>query len=120
MIEEFKRNPNMIWIMKPAGSSQGKGIFLATKVDQIKKWAPNYKPEIRKEPFVISQYIDNPLLIGGKKFDIRMYVLVTSYKPLKVYIHERGFTRFCTVKYTRNISDLDNLMVHATNVHLAK
>ena len=60
------------------------------------------------------------MLIGGKKFDIRMYVLVTSYKPLKVWIHEKGFTRFCTVKYTKNISDLDNLMAHATNVHLAK
>lgn len=35
--------------------------------------------------YIISKYIDNPLLIGNKKFDIRMYILVTGYKPLKIW-----------------------------------
>lgn len=36
------------------------------------------------ENYVVSRYIDNPLLIGGKKFDMRLYVVVCSYRPLKV------------------------------------
>lgn len=36
-VEEFYRNPNSKWIVKPAGSSQGKGIFILNKASQLKK-----------------------------------------------------------------------------------
>ncbi|CAG2061762.1 unnamed protein product [Timema podura] len=65
-------------------------------------------------------YIENPLLIGGKKFDLRMYVLVTSFRPLKAYLFKLGFCRFCTVKYDTSIQELDNLYVHLTNVSVQK
>lgn len=37
-VEEFKRKPGTIWIMKPAGRSQGKGIFLFTELRDIIEW----------------------------------------------------------------------------------
>jgi tubulin polyglutamylase TTLL1 len=66
------------------------------------------------------RYIDNPLLIGGKKFDLRLYVLVTSFRPLKCYLFKLGFCRFCTVKYDTNIQELDNMYIHLTNVSIQK
>lgn len=85
-LEEFKRHPAASkWIMKPSSKAQGKGIFLINKLSQIKKWASSKWGGIQ---YIISTYIDRPLLIGGKKFDLRLYVLVTKYRPLKVYVHE--------------------------------
>ena len=37
-VEEFKRNPGQIWIMKPVAKSQGKGIFLFRKLKDIVDW----------------------------------------------------------------------------------
>ncbi|XP_067907360.1 polyglutamylase complex subunit TTLL1-like isoform X2 [Heterodontus francisci] len=124
-VEEFRRNPSSTWIMKPCGKAQGKGIFLINKLSQIKKWsrdnkAPNFVTTPCKETYVISLYIDSPLLIGGKKFDLRFYVLVTSIRPLKCYVYKLGFCRFCTVKYTPNTNELDNMFVHLTNVAIQK
>lgn len=66
------------------------------------------------------RYISNPLLVGGKKFDLRLYVLVTSYRPLRVYMYLHGFARFCNVKYSAELSDLDNPYMHLTNVAIQK
>ena len=76
--------------------------------------------EMMKEPYVICRYIDQPLLVGDKKFDLRIYVLVTSYKPLKVWLSSQGFARFCNEKYSNDFSESDNLMAHLTNVAVQK
>lgn len=126
-VEEYRKNPQTTWIMKPCGKSQGAGIFLINKLSKLKKWSREarsnaFNPQIAsgKESYVISRYIDNPLLIGGKKFDLRLYVLVTSFRPLKAYLFKLGFCRFCTVKYDTSVTELDNMYVHLTNVSVQK
>ena len=60
------------------------------------RWKPD-NPQA--ETYVVQRYIENPLLIGGKKFDLRIYTLVTSYMPLVVYLYRSGFARFSSFRY---------------------
>jgi tubulin polyglutamylase TTLL4 len=69
---------------------------------------------------LVSKYIANPHLIDGLKYDLRIYVLVTSYDPLKVYLFKEGLTRFATEKYSTNINSLKKRYVHLTNYSVNK
>ena len=84
----------------------------------MRKFKELQKFEDNRNPHVISRYIDQPLLVGGKKFDIRIYVLVTSYKPLRVWLSSKGFARFCIKKYTND--NTDDMEVHLANNAIAK
>ncbi len=51
-VEAFKREPGSIWIMKPIGKAQGKGIFLFSKLSDIKDWKKDHNwradaPQVR-------------------------------------------------------------------------
>jgi len=116
-VEEFKKCPNSIWIMKPAAKARGIGIFMVSKLSQLRKWSTK---SAGGDPYVISKYVDRPLLIGGKKFDLRLYVLVTSYRPLQVFFYREGFARFCNENYSHDFSDKDNHFMHLTNVSVQK
>jgi len=64
--------------------------------------------------------VHKPLLINGFKFDIRLYVLVTSYDPLKIYLYKDGLVWFATEKYTVNPSSLKKWFIHLTNYSVNK
>eukprot|EP00939_MAST-03C_sp_MAST-3C-sp1_P002190 g2190.t1 len=109
-----------IWILKPASMSRGRGIRLVHDLDDV-----TYSKEV-----VLQKYVENPLLLDGYKFDLRIYVLVTSFQPLEAYIYEDGFARFALTKYDLHVdrdggdasmqakelrAKLQNLQMHLTN-----
>ncbi|KAK1940838.1 Tubulin polyglutamylase TTLL5 [Phytophthora citrophthora] len=110
--EQLKRNGysegKNIWIMKPVALSRGRGISLVNDLSQV----------IYGEQVVIQEYIANPRLLDGFKFDLRLYVLVTSFNPLEAFLYDEGFVRLCTRPYEDG--DLSNIFVHLTNSSIQK
>merc|ERR1719291_210196 len=60
------------------------------------------------------------MLIGGKKFDLRIYALVTSFLPLTVYLYRSGFARFSSFRYSTDHKDIGDNYVHLTNAAVQK
>ena len=85
----YNKKTRFPMIVKPDCSSQGKGIFLTNDIDQIPK----------DDTYVVQQYMQNPFLLDGLKFDLRLYVLVLSCEPLKIFLYEEGLVRFATHKF---------------------
>ncbi len=98
------------WILKPSASSRGRGISLVNEITQV----------TYGEPMVMQRYLKNPLLLNGYKFDLRIYVLVTSVNPLEAFIYKEGFGRFSTQPYSLDPNDKANVFIHLTNYSINK
>ncbi|NXQ39354.1 TTLL4 polyglutamylase, partial [Catharus fuscescens] len=98
------------WIVKPPASARGIGIQVIHKWSQLPK----------RRPLLVQRYLHKPYLIGGKKFDLRIYVYVTCYDPLRVYLFKDGLVRFASCKYSSSMESLSNKFMHLTNYSVNK
>ncbi|GCC36827.1 hypothetical protein chiPu_0015327 [Chiloscyllium punctatum] len=98
------------WIIKPPASARGIGIQVIHRWNQIPK----------KRPLLVQKYLHKPYLIGESKFDLRIYVYVTSYDPLRIYVFTDGLVRFASCKYSSSMKSLGNKFMHLTNYSVNK
>lgn len=99
------------YICKPDSGCQGRGIFITKTVKDIKPG----------EDLICQLYISKPFIIDGFKFDLRIYVLVTSCDPLRIFVYKEGLARFATTAYADpSQSNLDNVCMHLTNYSINK
>jgi hypothetical protein len=72
---------------------------------------------------VVQRYIEKPMLLGGLKFDLRIYLVLTGINSgeMRGYVYEEGLVRFCTQKYEKPSSDnFKKVFMHLTNYSINK
>ena len=108
LLKNYKVTPDDLWLIKPKSGSLGHGIRIFLSMDDI----PN--------EFLLTRYINPPHLINNKKYDFRVYILVTGLAPFRIYIYTEGLVRFASEEYSTNIKDLKDNYRHLTNISLNK
>ena len=96
--------------MKPTNQACGRGIKMVTKDTDVRN----------RRDILVSQYIANPHLINNFKYDLRIYIAVTSYDPLRIYMFREGLTRFATYQYNVKSKDVTKRFIHLTNFSVNK
>ncbi|XP_043793759.1 tubulin polyglutamylase TTLL4-like [Apis laboriosa] len=110
LLGKFMQKNGGFWIVKPPDCCAGSGIKIVSHLYEI----PTYRS------FVVQRYISSPRLIDGIKFDLRLYVLLTSIDPLRIYVYKEGLVRLATEKYVNHVNTLSNKFMHLTNTSVNK
>ncbi|XP_052098054.1 tubulin polyglutamylase ttll6-like isoform X18 [Mytilus californianus] len=106
-----RQKKNKTYILKPETGCQGKGIWVTKNPKEIKP----------HEHMICQQYMPKPFLIDNFKFDFRLYVLVTSCDPFRIFLFNDGLARFATNKYVEpSHNNIDNVFMHLTNYAINK
>ena len=72
----------------------------------------------KETQYIVQKYIENPLLIHNRKFDIRQWVVIEDYSPPKVWFYGEFYIRFCLEEYS--VSKINNKYAHLTNDSIQK
>ncbi|KAI6176121.1 hypothetical protein M3Y97_00764200 [Aphelenchoides bicaudatus] len=87
LLDFARKNPSIQWVTK---SNSHREIEVAN-LDEI---------DLDKKDVFVQEFVKNPLLVDQRKFDLGVYVVVTSLSPLRVYIYEGDILlRFCSQDY---------------------
>ena len=108
--EHGKSHGNKTFIVKPSKGCQGNGIRLTRCLDDISPHEPN----------IVQRYMHRPHLLDGYKYDLRLYVLLTSIEPLRCFLFREGLVRVCTQKYAPLEKNMGDVRMHLTNYSINK
>ncbi|RYE38002.1 MAG: hypothetical protein EOP48_27785, partial [Sphingobacteriales bacterium] len=112
---ELKKERGIVYITKVAvNSHRGLGVNPVTdKQEEIlrKQYDNGALCGIKKSLLIVQNYVHNPLLLNGRKFDFRMYMIIASNNPLMAFYHD-GFLRVSLYGYDTNTTDKKVLLTN--------
>lgn len=114
-----------IWIVKPAAKSRGRGITTFVDLEKLLQYCDVAQKGQGSGSggatmWIVQKYMENPMIIQNRKFDIRQWVLVTDWNPLTIYFFDEAYCRFSSEEYTTSEDSLDNSYVHLVNQSVNK
>lgn len=130
-----------LFICKPPASARGQGINIVSNLEELhalmsqqqqQQQQSNQQNNVNgngvsvnsrknKVSMVVQEYISNPCLLeNDAKFDLRVYVLIPSIMPLRIYVYDDGLVRFAANRYSKNLGDIKNQFIHLTNYSVNK
>lgn len=110
-----------MWIVKPSNLRQGLDIKIHDSLDSITNFIlENEKDNTKTDEYVVQKYIKHPLLYQGRKFDVRIHVLLDEH--MNIYIYPLTLCRTVGRKYTPELTGnwREDKYVHITNHSLQK
>ncbi len=96
-------DPDQLWMLKPKNGARGRDIRLLDDVAETPT----------DDRWLVQGYLSRPHLMKDRKYVLRLYVLVSSVEPLRVYVYEQGFAKLASCPYS--LEDRSNPYVHQTN-----
>ena len=107
-----------MWIVKPAAKSRGRGICAFNDLPKLLKYIEAGSGFSGQ--WVVQKYMENPLVIAKRKFDLRQWVVVTNWNPLTIWFYDECYARFSVQDYSTDDSSMDNTYVHLVNNSITK
>jgi len=119
-LAEAEASPEALWILKPARGLGGIGIEIVRGHAELKERLFPRPRDLAEEParpppadgWVIQRYLEKPLLLSGRKFDLRAYCLVARTEP-HLWLFHPGYCKVALEDY--DASRLDSRYAHLTN-----
>ena len=108
-VRDMKTDGTEWWILKPSMTNQARGILVFNHLAQLRAALCEEGAEDVRE-WVLQRYIHPPLLVGGRKFHLRVYALAVG--ALRVYVFRDVLTLFSLAEYSDDPSDV---AAHLTN-----
>eukprot|EP01016_Furgasonia_blochmanni_P037068 TRINITY_DN4322_c0_g2_i2.p1 TRINITY_DN4322_c0_g2~~TRINITY_DN4322_c0_g2_i2.p1 ORF type:complete len:703 (+),score=53.72 TRINITY_DN4322_c0_g2_i2:194-2302(+) len=129
----FYKGQNL-WLVKPCEFNRGRGIRIINSLQSFKSVIHEYvfrgiedsipasktslrssdnNRFLRSHNLVVQKYIESPLLIEGRKFDVRVWVLVDH--EMNLYFFKEGYIRTSSEAFQLNAESIDNQFIHLTN-----
>lgn len=110
-----------LWIYKPGNESRGRGIEIMWRFNKLQRRYQKYgnRPvKDRKLEGIVQRYIRKPLLLDGRKSEMRIYWVVASLDPFLVLMYPETTVRLNSLPY--QLDNFDNQLIHVTNVYQQK